>query len=325
MKSQTPMLANQIKKAEHPPAMNSQSKRKKRPQMDKNDPSLIFKYYDTENMRELNTEQLRKYFACEEHLYLSQEDVKKVLSEMMHYSFRLPLSDFGQLREYIKANRQALEEKSNANNQYSLMFEAQLTREQDQIPNGSNIFAEKDMQIVVRNSAEEKRKKYLKEISEAKSDSIIRLMYDVIFSQSYEIKPKEVKIKMPSEFVEKYQKTTFDKSVSKKVDISYLSTQHSVLQLPSMASSADNKNEQSQATPVKDQEKIKDRRTLREPLFDMMRTQIEVAKGFDSTQKNATQEEAKTVRMVLQINNINPGKSKVQIEPLYGFFAILCL
>ena len=342
MKTQSPMLPKFTRvQSEHP------LKRKtSRQEINKNDPTIVFRYYDTQNMKELTTEQLRRYFAKEEQLYLTQEDIKKVLSEILQYSFKLPLSDFAQLREYIKNNKKLLEEKSNKNNQYAILFENQLLSEKENVPENSNIFCENDIVVIERSNCDENRIQFLREIGDARNDSIIKLLFDIVFAHSYEIESKTCEFKKPNEFDERYK--TYNQIINskefketrnitnmkdiemlwKEVDISYLTNDH----------------------------KIKDRRMLREPLFDMIRTTLKinkittenfvknVTKKFDKLTKmdmnqtgtlkknvlnilNAsTSEKEKTVkmmRMVLQITNIQPGKSKgQQIEPLYGYFAL---
>ncbi|EMS13351.1 dedicator of cytokinesis protein [Entamoeba histolytica HM-3:IMSS] len=252
----------------------------------------IFDCYDTECVSELNTEQLRRYFAKEKGLYLSQEDIKKILSEILQYNFRLPFTDFAQLNDYIETNKNSLKEKSNERNQCSVLFESQLLEDKDRIPYFSNILSPKDITFVTKKRPEQSHLKYIEGISSIENDSIVKMFIDILFADLTNVIMKKVIFEPPKPFESRYVNFDGDETIANEVSISLLNNDNC----------------------------IEDRRTLREPLFDMVRTQ---------TKLNITPIKPITYNVVsyylCQITDIQFGvctSAKGFIEPLYGYFAV---
>ena len=69
---------------------------------------MVFASFDTEALGELSLEQLRMLLEKTRSLFFTDEEIKKILSEILQYSQHLPFSDFRQFIEFVENNKDAL-------------------------------------------------------------------------------------------------------------------------------------------------------------------------------------------------------------------------
>ncbi|KAL7719305.1 hypothetical protein QTN25_003671 [Entamoeba marina] len=256
------------------------------------DRKKIFDCYDIEHCNKLNTYQLRRYFANEHQYYFSEEEIKKILSEILQYNFRLPLTDFAQLIDYVNSNIDVLQKKSDENNMPSIAFEYQLIADHDRIPISTNIFDTNDITFISKPSRKEFHCKYIAGLDSLKPVNIASYFARHLFSQSNKILFKNVTNSHTHKFNKKYIEIVGDARQYEKVAIGLLNKDH----------------------------RFSDRRKLREPLFDMVNSTL--LTNSETTNKNIKQTihsyEVEIIDIQLNVTTSRKGP----IEPFYGYFAL---
>ncbi|KAL7714232.1 Dedicator of cytokinesis protein [Entamoeba marina] len=215
-----------------------------------------------------------------------------ILSEILQYNFRLPLTDFAQLIDYVNSNIDVLQKKSDENNMPSIAFEYQLIADHDRIPISTNIFDTNDITFISKPSRKEFHCKYIVGLDSLKPVNIASYFARHLFSQSSKILFKNVTNSHTHKFNKKYIEIVGDARQYEKVAIGLLNKDH----------------------------RFSDRRKLREPLFDMVNSTL--LTNSETTNKNIKQTihsyEVEIIDIQLNVTTSRKGP----IEPFYGYFAL---
>ncbi|EMD44375.1 dedicator of cytokinesis domain containing protein [Entamoeba histolytica KU27] len=107
----------------------------------------VFVQYDTEGFNKLDTEQIRNYLQHEKKLFLSDDEIKELMFEVVLHSDKVPKTEFGTLDSNINEKRDELMNKSNENNTPTQQHELWLLSEKEVIPQSALVFDAGDIEV----------------------------------------------------------------------------------------------------------------------------------------------------------------------------------
>ncbi|KAL7718676.1 Dedicator of cytokinesis protein [Entamoeba marina] len=174
----------------------------------------VFIQYDTEGFEKLDSHQIRNYLQQEKGLYLTDQQIKELMFEVVLHSDKVPLNEFGTLDHNINEKKDELTRRSNEINNPSQQHELWLMSEKEIIPSNAIVFDSDD--ITITQSEKPRRIKTtltnaVVEYDQMKPED--RTAIETIFSPTIIVKQKQVSFKKAELNIQ-----PFTKIEEKKVD-----------------------------------------------------------------------------------------------------------
>ncbi|ELP86991.1 hypothetical protein EIN_318200 [Entamoeba invadens IP1] len=108
----------------------------------------VFVQYDTEGFNKLDIDQIRNYLQHEKKLYLTDDQIKDLMFEVVLHSDKVPTTEFTSLDKNINEKKDELISKSNEINTPTQQHELWLLSEKEAVPPNALVFQPEDITIV---------------------------------------------------------------------------------------------------------------------------------------------------------------------------------